>query len=100
MRNINMYEEYVDAHGKFSHSQFKTSQDKINFFKFFRMSVSTKTFQDWYDGGSSTPTPRIEAEKVIQDIQTETSSEDRSPFRPFVGEPHSTRLVHPLVDWV
>jgi len=35
----------------------------------------TMSGNDWYDGGSSTPTPRIEPEKV-QVIQAETSSED------------------------
>jgi len=34
----------------------------------------TMSGNDWYDGGSSTPTPRIEPE--VQVIQAETSSED------------------------
>ena len=54
-----------------------------------------QTFQDWYDGGSSTPTPRIDPEKV-QVIQAETSSEDRSPKG--LSLVHLPPLVHPLVD--
>lgn len=53
-----------------------TSYDKISSFN-LNNERSLQTLQDWYDGGSSTPTPRIEPE--VQVIQAETSSEDRSP---------------------